>query len=64
MTFHKNKGKWMKKAIRKGSHRHRSSGRSRKRDLPFYRTALLIVLFVIIGFVGFSFILHLIEMIY
>ena len=57
------KGEWRKKVVKKGSHRHRSRGKP-NRDLPFFQTLLLIILFVIIGFVGFSFIIHLIEMIY
>jgi len=63
MTSSKHKGNWRKKVVKKGSHRHRSSG-NRNRELPFYQTALLIIIFIIIGFVGFSFILHLIDMIY
>lgn len=30
----------------------------------FFRTALLIILFIVIGFVGFNFILYLIDIIY
>ena len=61
MTSNRHKGKWRKKNVKRGSHRSRGKP---NRDLPFFQTALLIVLFVIIGFVGFNFILHLIEMIY
>ena len=57
----KDKGKWRKKIVKKGSHRSR---RKPNRDLPFFKTAILIILFVIIGFVAFNFILHLIDMIY
>ncbi len=64
MKSNKHKRNWRKKVVKKGSHRHRSSGRSKKGDLPFFQTVLLIILFVVLGFVGFSFILHLIEMIY
>ena len=63
MASNKHKGKWRKKIVKTGSHRHRSRGKP-NRELPFFQTALLIVLFAIIGFVGFNFILHLIEMIY
>ena len=61
--LNKHKGKWKKDVVKKGSHRHRNRRKPNK-DLPFFQTALLVILFVIIGFVGFSFILHLIEMIY
>jgi len=64
MTSSKHKGNWRKKVVKKGSHRHRSRGRSKKGDLSFYRSTLLIILFIVIGFVGFNFILYLIEMIY
>lgn len=63
MSSNKDKGKWRKKIVKKGSHRHRSSGRSNI-DLSFYRTPLLIILFVIIGFVGFNFILYLKDVIF